>query len=127
GMVDRGLAERAAAARRAPATRLGSTINQQLSTVRRHAVLLFFVAAVLVPLLWSAFSSVKSVPEQYRVPQTILPHEPTLEGYGFVLANVPLLPVYYANSLVVAGVATFGTAAMACLAGYSFGRLDFWG
>jgi ABC-type glycerol-3-phosphate transport system permease component len=98
-----------------------------LPTVARHAVLLFFVAAVLLPLLWIAFSSLKSVPEQYRVPQTLLPHEPTLDGYRFVLANVPLLPVYYINSLVVAGVSTVGTAGIACLAGYSFGRLDFWG
>jgi ABC-type glycerol-3-phosphate transport system permease component len=97
------------------------------STAARHAILAFFAAAVLVPLLWIAFSSVKSVPEQYRVPSTILPYEPTLQGYAFVLQNVPLLPVYYFNSLVVAGASTLGTVSIACLAGYSFGRLDFWG
>jgi ABC-type glycerol-3-phosphate transport system permease component len=98
-----------------------------LPTVARQAVLAFFAAGVLIPLLWIAFSSVKSVAEQYRVPSTILPYEPTLEGYAFVLKNVPLLPLYYANSLVVAGAATLGTVSIACLAGYSFGRLDFWG
>jgi len=97
------------------------------STVARQAILALFAAGVLVPLLWIAFSSVKSVPEQYRVPSTFFPHEPTLEGYQFVLQNVPLLPVYYLNSLIVASASTFGTVAIACLAGYSFGRLDFWG
>jgi ABC-type glycerol-3-phosphate transport system permease component len=97
------------------------------STAARHAVLAFFAVAVLLPLLWIASSSVKSVPEQYRVPSTILPYEPTLEGYTFVLQNVPLLPVYYANSLVVAATSTLGTVAIACLAGYAFGRLDFAG
>jgi len=98
-----------------------------LPAVTRHAILLFFVAGVLMPILWIASSSVKSVAEQYRVPSTLLPYEPTLEGYQFVLANVPLLPVYYTNSLLVASVSTFGTASIACLAGYAFGRLDFWG
>ena len=97
------------------------------STVARHAVLALFAVGVLLPLLWIASSSVKSVPEQYRVPSTILPYEPTLEGYTFVLQNVPLLPVYYFNSLVVACAATLGTVAIACLAGYAFGRLDFTG
>jgi ABC-type glycerol-3-phosphate transport system permease component len=98
-----------------------------LSAVARHAVLAFFAAGVLVPLLWIASSSVKSVAEQYRVPSTILPYEPTLDGYAFVLKNVPLLPVYYVNSLVVACAATLGTVSIACLAGYAFGRLDFAG
>src|SRR5438067_2095638 len=110
-----------------PASARRATAMRWLPIVARHAVLAFFVAAVLVPLLWIASSSVKSVAEQYRVPSTILPYEPTLDGYRFVLANVPLLPFYYLNSLVVACAATAGTASIACLAGYSFGRLDFWG
>src|SRR5207249_4323340 len=56
-------------------------------SLARHAVLALFAAGVLVPLLWIAFSSVKSVPEQYRVPSTLLPYEPTLQGYAFVLKN----------------------------------------
>src|SRR5687768_4835886 len=89
----------------------------------RHAVLLFFCAVVLVPLIWIASSSLKSVQEQYRVPATFLPLEPTLESYVFVLRNIPLLPNYYANSIVVAFTSTFGTVGIACLAGYAFGRL----
>jgi len=106
---------------------LGWVVARWLPTALRHAVLTFFVGFVLMPLLWIALSSLKSVPEQYRVPATFFPQQPTFEHYGFVISKVPLLPVYYANSLTVAFVSTFGTVAIACLAGYSFGRLDFWG
>ncbi|HEV8636629.1 MAG TPA: carbohydrate ABC transporter permease [Chloroflexota bacterium] len=106
---------------------LERVLGRWLPAALRHALLVFFVAAVLMPLLWIAFSSIKSVSEQYRVPATFIPREPTLEWYAFVISKVPLLPVYYANSLTVALVSTLGTVAIACLAGYSFGRLDFWG
>jgi ABC-type glycerol-3-phosphate transport system permease component len=105
----------------------GRVLGRWLPTLLRHAVLVFFVGFVLVPLLWIAFSSIKSVPEQYQVPATFFPQAPTFEHYGFVISKVPLLPVYYANSLTVAFVSTFGTVAIACLAGYAFGRLVFWG
>jgi ABC-type glycerol-3-phosphate transport system permease component len=93
----------------------------------RHALLIFVCAVILVPLIWIASSSLKSVQEQYQVPATFLPREPTLESYVFVLRNIPLLPTYYANSVVVAFSSTFGTVAIACLAGYAFGRLSFLG
>lgn len=114
----------------APATRpvtLRRVGGHWVPVVLRHAILLGFVAFVLLPLIWIALSSLKSVPEQYRVPATFIPQQPTLEHYSFVISKVPLLPVYYANSLVVSLASTFGTVAIACLAGYSFGRLDFWG
>lgn len=107
--------------------KVGTLLARWLPTAARQALLLFFVAAVLVPLLWIALSSFKSVQEQYRVPATFLPQAPTLEGYVFVLSNVPLLPFYYLNSLMVSCAATLGTVTIASLAGYAFGRLDFWG
>ena len=115
--------------RRAAAREAGRAggVFRWVPIITQHLVLASIVAAVLLPIFWIAFSSVKTVPELYQVPATFIPRTWTLEGYKFVLENVPLLPVYYANSLVVAAVSTFGTAAIACLAGYAFGRLDFWG
>lgn len=107
--------------------RVISSVRSRLGIAIRHGVLAFFAAVVLVPLLWIALSSIKSVSEQYQVPATFIPQAPTLESYAYVLQHMPLLPVYYANSLIVTSVSTFGTVAIACLAGYAFGRLDFTG
>jgi ABC-type glycerol-3-phosphate transport system permease component len=93
--------------------------------ILRHALLLVFAAVVLLPLTWILASSFKSVPELYRVPTTLFPTEPTLDGYRFVLTQVPKLPLYYENSLVVTIVSVALAGAISCLAGYAFARLEF--
>lgn len=105
--------------------RLAGRTRRYAAVALRHAVLLGVAASILVPLLWVSLTSLKSVPEQYRVPPTFFPTEPTLRDYVFVLSKMPQLPVYYVNSLIVTLAATLGTVAIACLAGYAFGRLDF--
>lgn len=91
----------------------------------RHAVLLFFVVVILLPLIWVVASSFKSIPELYRVPTTLFPTEPTLTSYQFVLTQVPKLPLYYENSLVITSVSVVLAGIIASLAGYAFSRLDF--
>jgi multiple sugar transport system permease protein len=91
----------------------------------RHAALVLFGLVVLLPLFWIAMSSLKPVTEIYRVPTALVPTNPTLQWYQFVLTKVPALPLYYANSLVVTAVSTFGTVMVACLAGYAVARLAF--
>jgi len=91
----------------------------------RHALLLLFVAVILLPLIWVIASSFKSIPELYRVPTTLFPTEPTLTSYVFVLTQVPKLPLYYENSLVVTSVSVVLAGIISSLAGYAFARLDF--
>lgn len=91
----------------------------------RHLLLLFFAVVILLPLIWVVASSFKSVPELYRVPTTLFPTEPTLSSYQFVLTEVPKLPQYYENSLVVTSVSVVLAGTIACLAGYAFARLNF--
>jgi ABC-type glycerol-3-phosphate transport system permease component len=93
--------------------------------VLRHAVLVLFCLVILLPLLWIALSSLKPVTEIYRVPTSLVPEQPTLQWYDFVLNKVPDLPRYYANSLIVTLSATLGSVAISCLAGYAFARLRF--
>jgi ABC-type glycerol-3-phosphate transport system permease component len=105
-----------------PVTQVGL---RSLGRLARHLLLLFFVAVILLPLIWVVASSFKSVPELYQVPTTFFPTQPTLSSYQFVLTQVPKLPQYYENSLVVSSVSVFLAGLIACLAGYAFGRLDF--
>jgi ABC-type glycerol-3-phosphate transport system permease component len=93
--------------------------------VLRHAGLVLVSLVVLLPLFWIAMSSFKPVAELYWVPTSLLPREPTLGWYAFVVTKMPALPGYYANSLIVSTVATVATVLIACLAGYAFARLEF--
>lgn len=99
--------------------------RRYLGPLARHALLLFFVVVILLPLIWVVASSFKSIPELYRVPTTLFPTEPTLTSYQFVLTEVPKLPQYYENSLVVTSVSVVLAGIIASLAGYAFARLDF--
>jgi ABC-type glycerol-3-phosphate transport system permease component len=102
-----------------------SAARRRGGALLRHALLLGVSATIFVPLLWISLTSVKSVDELYRIPPTFFPTAPTLREYGFVLSKMPQLPVYYLNSLVVTLVSVAATVAIACLAGYAFGRLEF--
>jgi ABC-type glycerol-3-phosphate transport system permease component len=116
---------------------MATTIQPRLSTwravhpgrlvapVARHAVLILFGLIIVLPLFWVAMSSLKPVTEIYKIPTSLLPENPTLQWYAFVLTKVPDLPRYYANSLTVAVAATAGSVIVSCLAGYAFARLTF--
>ncbi len=102
-------------------TRLAKLVGPLL----RHAVLVLFSLIILLPLFWIAMSSLKPVTEIYKIPTTLVPQNPTLQWYVFVLTKVPDLPRYYMNSLVVTTASTLGAVTISCLAGYAFARLTF--
>jgi ABC-type glycerol-3-phosphate transport system permease component len=107
------------------AGREGRRLSLDPGAVLRHVLLAFFVVVILLPLTWILASSFKSVPELYRIPTTLFPTEPSVDSYRFVLTQVPRLPLYYENSLVVTTVSVFLAGAISCLAGYAFARLEF--
>ena len=100
-------------------------VRKVLPKVVLHAILILFVVTTLAPMIWIVGSSFKSIPESYAVPTTLLPTEPTLRHYAFVLRSLTVLPRYYANSLVVTCSAVALSTMICCLAGYDFARLDF--
>lgn len=105
--------------------RRGPRLGRLVAPLLRHAVLILFGLIILLPLFWVAMSSLKPVTEIYLIPTSLLPQQPTLQWYTFVLTKVPDLPRYYANSLTVAIAATVGSVIVSSLAGYAFARLTF--
>jgi ABC-type glycerol-3-phosphate transport system permease component len=91
----------------------------------RHAVLLFFVAVVLLPLLWVLLLSIKSYPD--AVQRYIWPKQfvsPFWDHYTFSWDRIPTLRQNFLNSVLV----TFGTIVCATvasvLAGYALVHLQ---
>jgi multiple sugar transport system permease protein len=80
----------------------------------------------LTPFLWMALTSLKSDAEAVRIPPSIWPEEPTLDGYVQILRYGDF-PTYFMNSFIVA----FGSAALStaigALGGYGLSRFRFRG
>lgn len=81
-------------------------------------------AAFLSPLLWLLSLSLKTGRAVYEFPPRLLPAEPTLANYAFVLAKTQV-PYYLANSAKVAALATLLTLALALPAAFVLSRERF--
>jgi len=79
------------------------------------------------PLLWVLNTSVKKTQEIYHLPLTLIPHELTSTHYKHIFIDLPDFFIYFKNSVVV----TMGTLVLiltlSSLAGYAFGRREFFG
>ena len=86
------------------------------------AVMLFFI----FPLLWTLSLSLKSVPELFEVPPSLLPDRPMFENYTFVLTQCQFMRGIW-NSLIIAMGTIAGTLAVSIPAAYCFSRIPFRG
>lgn len=94
-------------------------------TVLRHAVLIFFCAVAMTPVIWVFCMSLKSVAEAYSTPMTFFPKHLTFNAYGYAFANIPSLPQYFVNSVIVTSGGLVGVMIVASLAGFALVWLPF--
>lgn len=86
-------------------------------------LLAFILLAIyLIPVFWMVSSSFKS--EKDIVAMKWLPSNFKIENYTTVMERAKIGRWFF-NSIVVAGVATFGIVILSLLAGYSLGRMEF--
>ena len=83
-------------------------------------------ALTLLPYAWMISSSLKPPSELFTSTVQLVPRQPTLENYAVAWNKEPI-GRFLLNSLVVATGETLGVLVTSVLAGYSFGRLKFWG
>jgi ABC-type glycerol-3-phosphate transport system permease component len=123
-MAQEALAGSAAPVMRAP-YRVGAAKRQRLIG-RTFLYLLAIAASILfmIPFAWTVFSSLKSASELYMFPPKWLPATPRFENYAEVFAVSPYGRWLW-NSVLVAGLATFGSVLSAALTGYSFARFRY--
>ncbi|MCS0494642.1 carbohydrate ABC transporter permease [Ancylobacter sp. MQZ15Z-1] len=97
-------------------------------TSRVMVYLLAFTAVSVIgfPLFWMVICSFKTSTELYQFPPAFLPHDWTLTNYRdlFIQTN---FPIYFVNSLVVAGGATLLSLVVGGLGAYSLSRFKFAG
>ncbi len=93
--------------------------------VVRHAVLIFFCIVALLPIIWVVSMSLKPVSEAYVVPIKFFPVHPTLDAYSYAFTNIPDLPHYFINSVIVTTGGLVGVMVVSSLAGYALVWLTF--
>ena len=92
-------------------------------------LLLLIVLALLVltPLLWLVSTSLKGPAENiFSSPPALLPASPSLEAYGRLFRDSPLM-TYLLNSTVVSGLAVAANLLFCSLAAYPLARMHFAG
>ncbi|MDQ3250413.1 MAG: carbohydrate ABC transporter permease [Chloroflexota bacterium] len=78
----------------------------------------------MLPFVWTLFSSLKSPSELYMFPPRWFPATPRFYNYVEVFELAPYGRWLW-NSVVVAGLATFGAVFSAAITGYSFARFRY--
>lgn len=85
--------------------------------VMKHAVLIFFCAVIILPLVWVLLLSVKTIPEA-NLPN-IWPGEFNFGHYSYAWNQIPTLRGNYLNSIVVTVFTVVLTTICAVSAGYA--------
>ena len=91
----------------------------------RHAVLLFFVALVLLPLAWIILLSLKSFPDavhNYIWPKNFI--HPLFQHYKYSWRQIPTLRTNFLNSVVVTGGTIICATVASVLGGYALVILE---
>lgn len=100
--------------------------GRHLRLVLSYALILVVGIFVLFPFYWMVASSLKSTVEIFSIPPTWWPVHPTLGAYSD-LANDPLFPRYFLNSVIVACGTTILAIIVGSLAAFALARFRFRG
>lgn len=96
-----------------------------IGTIARHAILVLFCIIAITPVIWIVAMSLKPVTEAYSLPLHFFPQHPTLSAYSYAFANIPELPRYFLNSVIVTTGGLLGVVVVSSLAGYALVWLSF--
>jgi ABC-type glycerol-3-phosphate transport system permease component len=102
-------------------------LNKKIANIITYIILTLIAILFLTPLIWNVLTSIKPDQEIYSSTINILPRQPVLTHYIYVLTQLKEFYSYFLNTIVI----TFGTIIavlmLSTTMGYAFGRLDFRG
>lgn len=102
-------------------------INKKLFTTKSNYLVWFlYIVAILFfigPILCILSISLKTPAEIFGNP-SLIPEDPTLENYKFVMKNTKL-PIYIWNSVKIVLMTVIGTLVIASMSAYSLSRFNF--
>jgi len=101
-------------------TRFGQEGSKHIAASTLMWILAFIYG---IPVLWFVLSSFKPGGELFSYPLSLLPKNPTVEGYTSAWSSFNF-SLYFANTLVVASVTTVLTVIASACTGYALAKYD---
>ncbi|MEZ4870003.1 MAG: carbohydrate ABC transporter permease [Caldilineaceae bacterium] len=123
-MAQEALAQSTTATQAAPMTAHTAKRRQVIGRVLLYLVAIVASLLFMLPFAWTIFSSLKSPSELYMFPPRWIPETPRFGNYAEVFTVAPFGRWLW-NSVIVAGLATFGSVFSAAITGYSFARFRY--
>jgi ABC-type glycerol-3-phosphate transport system permease component len=90
-----------------------------------YIILIFYSVLSLGPFIFALISSFKTYADVLT--PSLIPHPFTLSNYQEIFSGANLFPRYILNSLIYAGAVAALNVLLASMAGYAFGRMEFFG
>jgi multiple sugar transport system permease protein len=91
-----------------------------------YGLIAIFLFITFAPIVWIFSTSLKQNQEAMSFPPKLIPEDPTLENFIFVLTN-PTLVQSLSNSFIVSIGSTLLSVIVSALGGYAFARFEFKG
>lgn len=123
-MAQEAIARSSAPVLRKPLTASGAKRQQLLGRTLLYGLAIAASLLFMLPFVWTVFSSLKTPSELYTFPPRWLPATPQFGNYAQVFDVSPFSRWLW-NSVIVAGLATFGAVLSAAVTGYSFARFRY--
>lgn len=96
------------------------------STILTYAMLFAGAAFAMYPFLWMIGTSLKTLQEATSTPLALLPESAQWSNYPEAMRSAPFAR-YFQNTFMVAAIVSVSTMITSMLAGYAFGRMEFFG
>ena len=100
---------------------------QFLGRVATYLIILALCVLFGYPLFWTLMSSLKTIPEMFSFPPILIPAVPQWSNYWTVLNIDYPVGRWFANSVLIVILTSFGTLITSSLVAYSFARFEYRG
>jgi ABC-type glycerol-3-phosphate transport system permease component len=95
--------------------------KENRAAIVRHAVIIFFMIIIILPLAWVLMMSIKSLPDSMR--GDFWPRKFDFGHYSYVFERIHTLPINLFNSIYVTSATVLITTVCSVLAGYALVHL----
>src|SRR5688572_13263809 len=108
------------------ATRLTFGQRRFFSHLIIHTLLILGVIMMLIPLVWTVSTSLKSPGEVFAFPPTWIPKQLKWSNYVDAVNAIPFFQ-YLWNTVYITGLSVIGKVASIMLVAFAFARMKWWG
>ena len=96
----------------------------KLKTVIQYLILFFVLILFVGPLIWMLSTMMKTIPETYAFPPTVIPDSFNFDSFVRLFTKQPNLWRWIINSFIISIAVSIGTVLSSSMVAYGFARFD---